>query len=363
MRNLFIVNTPFHLLTSFILSKSFFRDDDNYLALIHPHGYEKWSNNNIMAYISSVKCGYKDVFPLINFLSSRNKTVSFKKQIQQVQNTIGQIHIDNVFLGSDIDPQNQLLVASLNINKFNRYEDGLYSYYNKNRRRSKVDELFHKLKIWGLKKSAGIKSNLYINTSTASDSKAGIADYMYKPKLLQRYSPNPIEISKERIDFALDDLRNRKLLYSQMTRPSILYLSQPLVEQKMFSVEDELACLRNLIKPLSKQGQILYKPHPNDSSDKIKYFYEKIPQISIFNSVEPAELLYAAEKNLIAVVSYQSTALMYADKFANHPIKSISLSDFAKSKMYFKYKEIMQNAGVFFPSNLNQIIQALTKEY
>lgn len=40
MNNLFIVNTPFHLLTSFILSKGFFPEDNNYLALIHPHGYE-----------------------------------------------------------------------------------------------------------------------------------------------------------------------------------------------------------------------------------------------------------------------------------------------------------------------------------
>ena len=78
--------------------------------------------------------------------------------MQQVQNSIGKLHIDNVFLGSDIDPQNQLLVASLDINNFNRFEDGLYSYYNENRRRSKLDELFHKLKIWSIKKSAGIKN-------------------------------------------------------------------------------------------------------------------------------------------------------------------------------------------------------------
>ena len=54
---------------------------------------------------------------------------------------------------------------------------------------------------------------------------------------------------------------------------------------------------------------------------------------------------------------------MYTDKFANHRIKSISLSDFAKSRMYFKYKEIMQNAGVYFPSDLEQIVQILVKEY
>lgn len=361
MNNLFIVNTPFHLLTSFILSKGFFSKDNNFLVLIHPHGYEQWSTNAIMSYISSTKCGYKEIFPLIHFLSSRNKTISFKKQVQYVQNTIGKIQIDNVFLGSDIDPQNQLLIASLNINKFNRYEDGLYSYYNKNRRRSKIDELFHKLKIWGIKKSANIKGNLYINTSTASDSKAAIADYMYKPELLQRYSPNSIEITKKVIDIAINNLKNKNLLQKKIINPSILYLSQPLVEQKLFSIEDELHCLQNLIKPLNKQGQLLYKPHPNDSKDKINYFQEKIPQLKIFNSIEPAELLYTIEDNLIAVVSYQSTALMYTDKFSNHVIKAISLSDFAQSPMYYKYKEIMQNAGVYFPNRLDDIIKIFQK--
>ena len=58
-------------------------------------------------------------------------------------------------------------------------------------------------------------------------------------------------------------------MQKKIINPSILYLSQPLVEQKLFSIEDELSCLQNLIKPLNKQGQLLYKPHPNDSKDKI----------------------------------------------------------------------------------------------
>lgn len=361
MNNLFIVNTPFHLLTSFILSKSFFSDDNNHLALIHPHGYDKWSNNALMSYISTTKCGYKEVFPLIHFLSSRHKTISYSEQVKQVQSTIGKLNIDNVFLGSDIDPQNQLLVASLGLDKFSRYEDGLYSYYNENRRRSKADELFHKLKILGLEKISGIHSDLYINTSTASDSKAGIADYMYKPNLLQRYTPNVIEITKDNIHIAIDELKQQGLLKPVLTSPSILYLSQPLVEQNLFTIEEELSCLKKLIEPLDKNSKLLYKPHPNDNPKKIEFFKQNLSQMSIFNSIEPAELLYTVETNLKAVVSYQSTALMYADKFALHSIKSISLSDFAKSPMYPRYKEIMQNAGVYFPKTLKEITDYIQK--
>lgn len=361
MNNLFIVNTPFHLLTSFILSKSFFSTDNNYLALIHPHGYDKWASNAIMSYMSTTKCGYKEVFPLIHFLSSRHKTMSYSEQVKQIKNTIGKVHINNVFLGSDIDPQNQLLVASLGLDKFNRYEDGLYSYYNENRRRSKIDEIFHKLKIHGLEKIAGIHSNLYINTSTAGDSKAGITDYMYKPNLLQRYSPKSIEITKDKIHIAISDLKYKQLLKPALTSPSILYLSQPLVEQNLFSIADELSCLKKLLEPLDKNSKLLYKPHPNDNPKKFEFFKENLSQMKIFNSIEPAELLYTVETKLQAVVSYQSTALMYTDKFALHPIKSISLSDFAKSPMYPKYKEIMQNAGVYFPQTLTEITNYIQK--
>ena len=361
MNNLFIVNTPFHLLTSFILSKSFFSADNNYLALIHPHGYDKWASNAIMSYISTTKCGYKEVFPLIHFLSSRDKTTSFSSQVKNVQKTIGKLNINRAFLGSDIDSQDQLLIASLNLTKFIRFEDGLYSYYNENRRRSKLDMLFHQIRLWGLKKISGIHSNLYINTSTSGDSKAGVADYMYKPNLLQRYSPKTYEISTDKIYTAINELKKQQLLKPTFNSSSILYLSQPLVELKLITIEEELACLKKLIEPLDKNSKLLYKPHPNDNDKKIMFFKQNLPQMIIFNSIEPAELLYTIETNLKAVVSYQSTALMYVDKFAQHNIKSISLSDFAKNPMYPKYKEIMQNAGVFFPQTLTEITNYIQK--
>lgn len=356
MSNLFIVNTPFHLLTGFILSRSFFKDDANYLALIHPHSYERWHTNKIMAYMSSGESGWREVYPLIHFLSSRHKSASYAEQVQQVRDTIGRRGISRIFLGSDIDPQNQLLAAALGADSFIRYEDGLYSYYNENRRRSSIDAAFHKLKILGLEKLAGIKNTLYINTSTASDSRAGTADYMYKPQLLQRCSPKAVEITKEAIHTALAELKAKNLLQPVLDTPSVLYLSQPLVEKKLFTIEEELSCLKSLVKPLAQDSKLLYKPHPNDDRSKIDYFRQHLPQMTIFDSSEPAELLYYTEPNLKAVVSYQSTALMYADKFAAHDIKAISLSDFARSPMYPKYKEIMQNAGVYFPGTLDEIV-------
>lgn len=361
MKNLFIVNTPFHLLTSFILSRSIFAADDNYLALIHPHGYSKWADNPLMAYMASDKSGYVKVFYLLNWLSHKNKEKSYKKQADEVKNSIGKIGIERAFLGSDIDPQNQLLVAALGMKDFYRYEDGLFSYYNEDRRRPKTHEIFHKFKIWLLKKSAGIKSDMYINAATAGDSHAGVVDYMYAPELLGRYSPKTVKITENMIHTAIADLKMHDLLQETFTAKCVLFLSQPLVEKKWYTIEQELTCLKKLIQPFDDKAVLLYKPHPNDSKYKIDYYRQNFPQMRIYEGIEPAELLFAREKKLIAVASYQSTALMYPAMFSGRPFKSISLADFGQSPVLYAYKEIMEKAGIFFPQTTDELVNYMQK--
>ncbi len=354
-KNLFIVNTPFHLLTAFLLSKGKFHQDENYLALIHPHGYEKWQDSKVMKYMSSVDCGYKAVFPLITWMTRKNKEQSYRQQVNEVKSTIGKLGIDDIFLGSDIDVQNQLLVGALGKREFYRYEDGLYSYYNENRRRPTTHMLFHKFKIHVIEWLSGIKNGPYINTSTAGDSKAGIGDYMYKPELLQRYSPQTYEITLDMIGAAMLDLKQREVFSPGMGKNNILYLSQPLVEQGKFTLKEEFGRLRSIVEYLKDDEVLFYKPHPNDSVDKIKFYKEELPQMKFFESIEPVELSFYSEENLRAVISYQSTALMFPDKFTNRKLTRISLVNFYKEPLHPAYVEIMQGAGVEFPKNMNEV--------
>jgi hypothetical protein len=358
-KNLFIVNTPFHLLTAFILSKGCFVGDENYLALIHPHGYVKWQDSKVMKYMSSEECGYKAVFPLINWMTRKNKEQSYRQQVKDAKSTIGKFGIDTIFLGSDIDVQNQLLVGALGKREFYRYEDGLYSYYNENRRRPLSHALFHKLKIRTIEWLAGIKEGPCINTSTASDSKAGIGDYMYKPKLLKRYSPKTYEITSEMIGKAMADLIQHNLLAPFMDKPSLLYLSQPLVEQGKFTLEEEFGRLKNIVENLRDEAILYYKPHPNDSADKLEFYKKNLPEMQFFESVEPVELSFYSEENLRAVISYQSTALMFPDKFTYREITRISLVNFYKEALHPAYVEIMQGAGVDFPKDMQEVVSLL----
>lgn len=354
-KNLFIVNTPFHLLTSFILSQSF-NNDDNYLALIHPHGYEKWQDSPVMRYMSSTSCGWQKVFPLGNWLSSRGKTKSYKQQVEDVKNSIGTIGINAIYLGSDIDVQNQLLVGTLNIDQFCRYDDGLYFYYNDDRRRSLTHNLFHKFRIQLLKVMAGITGKVSINTVTAGDNPSGICDFMYKPVLLQRFSPKVYEIDNVMIEQAVNHLFTKALLTPVMKKNSILYLSQPLVEQKKFTIQEETVLLTEILQKVKAiEGCLLYKPHPNDSAYKLEHYHRTLPDMIQYNSVEPVELAFAYEENLKAVISYQSSALLFSDKFAKRKINAISLVNFYKQPMHPAYVEIMSKAGVVFPNNLGEI--------
>lgn len=359
MKKLFIVNTPFHLLTVFILVKGRFNSDENYLALMHPHGYEKWQDSPLMSYLSSTDCGWQQVFFLGHWLSSRQKTKSYKQQVAEVRNTIGKIGIDSIYLGSDFDVQNQLLVGALNIDQFYRYEDGLYSYFNEDRRRPLAHRLFHQYKIHILKLIAGITGKVSINTIASGDNPSGIGDFMYKPELLQRFSPKTFAIEHNMIEQALKNLNEQGLLNPVMKENSILYLSQPLVELKKLTIEEELNILQEILRQVRNKGFLLYKPHPNDSASKLDYYRRMLPEMNIYNSVEPVELAFAYEKKLKAVISYQSSALMFTDKFTQRKIAAISLINFYKQPVHSAYVEIMSKAGVCFPKNLSEVASSL----
>ena len=356
MKNLFVINTPYHLLTCFILTHSIFKQDDNYLALMHPHGYDKWQNSPLMSYISSIQCGYKNIFPLLQWLSSKNKTQSYKQQAQYVKNNIAPLNIDNVFIAVDISPVNQLLVMAVGQNHFYRFEDGMYSYFNENRRRKKSHALFHKLKTYLLKFASGIHGNMYINTEAEGENPAGLADYMYNPALLRRKSPDVREITVSMIHEAIADLKNNNLLPEQFEQDSILYLSQPMVEMGKFSLEEEADCLKKITASLGENAVLYYKPHPHDNPDKLIYYKNNLKQFKIYEGIEPAELLFVNNPKLKAVISYQSSALMNVDKFSNKQIKAISLSDIFQTPIYPTYKEIMQQANVAFPKTITEII-------
>ena len=346
MKNLFVVNTPYHLLTCFILTHSIYENDENYLVLMHPHGYEKWKINKLMTYMSTTKCGYKQVFLLLDWLSSRNKKESYRKQANYVKKNIKPLNIDRVFIGVDISPVNQLLVMAVGKNEFYRFEDGVYSYINENRRRKKSHALFHKVKTYLLKWISGIQGNMYINTEAEGESPAGKLDIMYQPWLLQRKSPATKEITVEMINQAMQNLKSQQLLKEVFQEESILYLSQPMVEKGLFTIEKEVQCLKKILLSIGNKAVLYYKPHPNDSKEKLEYYKNNFKQLKIYNGIEPAELLFASNSKLKSVISYQSSALLNVNKFSNGSKKAMSFMNLINTDHNKNYIKLMKNSNV-----------------
>ena len=356
MKNIFVVNSIYHTLTAFILTHSIFKNDENYLVIMRPPKFETWKNNEILKYISSKECGYKDVFILLDWLMSKNRSQTYKKQVQYVEENIKVLNIDNVFIGVDTSIPNQLFVEAIGKDSFYRIEDGMYSYFNGTRRRKKSHAIFHKIKAYLLKWACGIKGSMYLNTEAEGENPAGLIDYMYKPWLLERKSNKTQEITDEMINQALQDLSFHQLLKETLKENSILYLSQPMVEMRRFTVEEEAQCLEKIIKSFNEKITLYYKPHPHDKPNKIKYYKDNFKWIKIYDGAEPAELIFASNPKLKAVISYQSSALMNVDKFAKTDIKSVSLADLLKVEIHPVYKNMMKKVGIIFILDKNMDI-------
>lgn len=346
MKNLFIVHTPFNLMTAFILSKSIFVKDENYLAIMHPQSYSSWEEEPILRYMSSVECGYKKVFPFLRLF--RSGQGSYQKQAKEAINMIGNIDFDRIFLGMDIDIQAQLLVALLGKTKYYRFDEGMWSYYYGGHQRTWLDEKFHLMQLKSICLLAGIKTKLEFNAYAIGYAKAASGDYLYKPELLKRESPEVNPITNEMIKEAVEDLKKRSLLKQQFDKKTIIYLSQPLVEKGEINEKEELAALLDLEKSIGGGTQFLYKPHARDSKEKIDKYKKAIPNMKIYASKIPIELVYSVEPNLEAVISYASSGLMFGGKFAGKEIKMFSLAGLCKKKIEKDAIEILQNAGVVF---------------
>lgn len=348
MKNLFVINTPFHLLSAFILTKTIYQNDENYLALVRSHGYAEWDKDRLMQYLSSQEAGYQEVFPLIYWLSSKKKdNVSLAMQAQNVKETIGRITFDRAFLGCDVDPYNQLLLSTIGIESFYRMDDGMYSYSYAEKRRNLLHQTFHRWKASYMKRKMKVRSDLPINTVANGESLAGKGDFLYLPELLKRYSPQVIEITTEQIQTAMQELAKQNLYTSICPNASekkiAVYLSQGRLK-----VEEEVSVLERL-KNLLGETELIYKPHPNDSIDKLAYIRQHLPNVMLCDSKIPVEIMLYFEKNITTVIGYQSTTLVLARKFTGRDIDCISVANlYDKQTIHPVYLEMMKTMRVRF---------------
>ena len=268
-----------------------------------------------------------------------------REQVKTVRTTIGQAGIEQVFLGSDIDPYNQLLVAALGKGSFWRMDDGMYSYSYEEKRRKPLHRIFHQLKASCMKRMLGIDARLPINTAANGESPAGRGDFLYLPELLSRPSPKVVEITAAQIREAMAFLQAQNVhepICPTGAEEFAIYLSQGLLQV------EEVSVLTKLQQKLGVK-RLIYKPHPNDSADKLDYIGQHMPGILLCGSKIPVEIILYFEPNITTVIGYQSTTLVLAKKFTGRDIECISIAKlYTKQTIHPVYVDMMKKMQVQF---------------
>lgn len=335
-KNLFVVNSPLHMMSAFILANSKFVNDDNYLALVHPHGFSKWKECPVLSFMASTAGGFKKVFSLVEKMNS--------EQVKYIKEQIKPINFDEAFVGSDVNVADQLLLSALDMQHFYRLDDGMWSYYNEDRKRPSHKALFHKLQIKLAAATFGISSSFPINTVALGENKAGMGDYLFMPQLLKRKSPKVFDIDSMMIETAMDKLAKAGLLEQKLQDYDyVVYLSQPIIPEEL-----EKKYLSSLVKKIPANKKVIYKPHPNEKESKLAYVKKNLPEIIINESKLPIEIILYKEPCIKEVVSYQTTTLIIANKVTGRDIKCISLANLSGKNKNNPYIGLMQETGVEF---------------
>lgn len=362
MNNIFVVGTPLQLLAAYILSVQFFPKEINQLVLIHPQGDKIWHNSYSLKKMSTDPKVWRQIVSLGKWLHAE-PIWRFPRQMRQMKKRLLVYgSIDQVFLGSDKIIQNQILVELLGCNHYARIEDGIWSYHNRDRRT--LSKVWQYLRIKFFRFLGDVTGDLEYNFGGVGHGKAATADYLFKPQLLLRQSPNAICIGQDAVQKVMECLtKEMDNIPALADDKCLLYLGSTFVERKVISLEQEQDILGTVYYLAQSAGMtVVYKPHPREDSCKIDSYSKSFPKITFLRINDPIEVIYAKHQYLKFVLSICSSGLLYADLFSRDitPIGLFKVFPIDTSEEILK--ELMEKAGVTIPDSLNQLSDIFHKE-
>lgn len=361
MHNLFIVNTPLQLLTAYILANTVESGNKNQLLLVHPNGYDSWGDSYCLTHMSTDSTTWNQIAVFKRWINRDTKFSAFKSQINQMQETLLRNgEVDRVYLCSDKIIQNQLLVELSGNNSYIRFDEGFGSYFSHDRHLA--SKIWQYIRIQFFRLLGNMNCDMRYNLGGLGQGKAATADYFYKPHLLERWSPNAIEIQKRDVHTTMAKLTVNMPPYEMLDDgESLLFLGSDFVERDVYSANHEIEILKKLTAMASKKGlNFIYKPHSSEKAAKLEYYQQQIPALKLFYAVEPIEAIYYRQDKVNAVLSFGSSGLLYTDIFAKHKIKSLCVSRiYQVGDQGTDLERIMAKAGVYIPENIEEIADAL----
>lgn len=336
-----------------------------------PKQYARWQKEPLIKCLFNQSTIWSDVYSFTRQDAQEKsilEVINFFSELKSKIKTNGE-----VFLGNDKHIVNQIIVELSGNKTYNRFDEGFGSYTLNNVKRRLSSRIGEYLLIKVAQTIFRCKQGLPYNFGGIGCGRAAKKDYLYKPELLRRYSPQVVEITREQIQTALffgavttsnnDQVQKNKY---------IVYLGSSYSGFKNdFSkiIEGELKILQQIGQKAESIGYtVLYKPHPGEKPDKLALYTSTISNIQFYDSIEPIELICNQNSGINYMISLFSSGMLYLDKFTTSKIMTITIAnllegEIGKPLLSDNTKEIMSVCNILFPKNMNELNELFIGTY
>lgn len=364
MNNIFAVATPLQLLSAYILvNQDEYKGQRNHLILLGPKGETFWHRSPATRQMSTDSELWSKITILDQWLDRKTSLNECRQQMCRMKESLLELgKVDRFFLGADKTIQHQLLVELAGLEHYYRLDDGVWSYYCRDR--SLVSKVWHFLRLVFYRVLGDIHLHMSYNLGGVGYGKAALGDYLFKPGLLERVSPQAVELS----DIAVRNALNRLVIQPLPALEGenvLLLLGGVLVEWHRVTQQQEISIFQELLRVCSEFGmKLVYKPHPQESAAKLEKYQDLFPEITVLKDItDPIEVILGAHPDIKWVMAHSSSGLIFADKFAPG-IKSMALF-----KIYPNYRadrhleRLMIKSGVAIPKSPAELYNILKNEH
>lgn len=362
MNNLFVVRTPLQLLSAYIIAQNAGTDNYNHLMLLNPRGAAIWQKGYSVKKMSNDLSVWNKVTILQHRIARRSQLLKIKARLADMRALLtANGPTDMVYLGADREFENQLIVQLAGNSSYARLDDGVWSYSSPDRSVLEKIEFVLWAKIVHL--LGGIPQTMTYNLRGGGYGKSAVADYLFKPGLLQRFSPKAVQIDQDLIHKTMRTLVPGMTTDEKIAgRKSIIFLGSTHVDKQQVNLQAETALLENLYQVAQRANiQFIYKPHPFEKKDKLEYYRQRLPEIYFADFADPIEVIVYKYTNIAALLAYSSSGLLYADVFAGHGIKTIALFDLFAIREKDPYvNNILAAAKVKIPTDYQSLLASIS---
>ena len=362
MHNLFVVRTPLQLLSAYILAGQEQSQAVNGLVLINPRGNTLWQSTYCLKRMVTDQEVWHKVITLTHRVARRSEVFQLRERLGELkQQLLEPGNVDQVYLGADREFDNQYLVELVGNTSYARLEDGVWSYSSPDRSCKEKVGMF----IWSriVKLLTGVHTGLSYNYRGGGYGQAATADYLFKPHLLQRPSPQAIAIPQAAIHRSLAKLTAGMDTASTLLcrNNAMVFLGSVFVDRGHLSRGQELSLLQDIAAVAKeKKMQLCYKPHPFEKKEKLAYYQTQIPELILISFSDPIEIFFYCHPQIKTVLAYSSSGLLYADVFSQQCVQAIALFKMVSlEKEEDKLEKIMCLAGVQLPHTKDELLASL----